>query len=197
MEFKVKNILHSFKEKHTANCKKQYEDFLEYSVKGDIICFASTRVSEDEVDIGTVFNDFLLELSKDHQVFFYTYRLNNISYIVDENLILSKAQVLLKNDITIFHLKEAKIKSSAFIENVCESEIYYFHKSVSLYEKKELIKSGLLDARFVIMDHGVDLYFEGIRKYENEVLQLIQNVSRQGWETRQGIKYRYIPKEEK
>lgn len=167
---------------------KFWENILEYNIKGDSIFFWSSGIDENK-DATILFNNFLLDTSKDHEVFFHAYRLPDVCDIIDINAIISKAEILLDPFNTFFHLKEARVKSNSF-DNACQAKIYYFDKRVnwndflvtsSRIKSSELIKAGLLSAQFSSLDQSADFWFECSRKYESKVLQLIEEMSGLGW----------------
>lgn len=165
------------------------KNVLKYNIKADSIFFLCSGIDKNK-DATILFNDFLLDASKDHEVFFHAYRLPDVCEIIDVNAIISKAETLLDPFNTFFHLQEARIISNSF-DNACNATIYYFDKRVnwadflatsSRIKTAELIKAGLLFAHFSSLDHGADLWFECSRKHESTVLQLIEKISRLGWE---------------
>jgi hypothetical protein len=90
------------------------KNVLKYNIKADLIFFWCSGIDENK-DATILFNDFLLDTSKDHEVFFHAYRLPDVCEIIDVNSIISKAGILLDPFNTFFHLQEAKVKSNSLI----------------------------------------------------------------------------------
>jgi len=168
---------------------KYNKDVLKYDIKAESIIFWCSGIDESK-DATILFNNFLLDLSKGKEIFFHAYRLPDEYEIIDENVIMSKAGILLDPFNTFFHLKEAKVKSNCF-DNACEATIYYFDKRInwtdflatsSSINSVQLIKEGLLFARFSCLDQGADFWFECNKNYKQKVLQLFDCMSSLGWE---------------
>lgn len=174
-----------------------YPGILEYQIREKSIVFHCSGLDEDNrADknnnaIGELFNQFLLELSEDHKVFFHAYRLpeEDVKKLIDPNEILEKAEVFLDPFQTFFYLKSAKIRST-YCGRACNADIYYFDRKTEwtdflassvITHPVKLVEKGVLSARFSSCDCGADFYFVCNKTYENRVLQLIEKMASLGY----------------
>ena len=166
---------------------------INYTIKRKTISFRCPSPDEGDEET-TLFNDFLLELSKNHNVFMHTFMLlPNISFIIDEGVVLSEAKSLLDRANVYYHLKEARVKSDCF-HNAAETCIYFFDNKVKWdsflvssprFDTAKLIKKGLLSACFQSVDHGCEFRFEGNKSCEERVLSLFNDLSDFGYTVKQ------------
>lgn len=164
--------------------RKYGSGMVKYNIEKETVLFWCTGIDEDSKET-ILFNDFLLETSKNHNVFIHTYRLPNIYDIIDKELIISKSDILLDPFSSFYHIKEARFKSNYF-SNACETKIYYFDKKVnwadflSTYPKvntEKLMQEGLLSACFCSVDQGADFWFECNKSLEKKVLNFFKDLS--------------------
>lgn len=178
------SFLDVFHEYDTDRLMKVFTD-------SDTIRFRCSGLEKNEIVYADLFDAFLLDLSKGENTYIHTYRLVNISKLIDESTIISQADVLLDPFQTFFHVSELKTKSVYFgDDNICEADFMFFDKKVkwgdflASYRNMDfikLIKSGLLSAHFSVSDHGAGFEFEA----DIEKLSIVQNFIRQlselGW----------------
>ncbi len=180
--------------------RKFSKDVFKYATRSDCIIFWCSGGIDENKDATILFNNFLLNISKEHNIFFSAYRLPDVNEIIDASVIMSKAEMLLAPFHTFFRLSEAKVKSNCF-DNACEATIYYFDKSVNWADflatssdinKAKLMKEELLFAYFSSLDQGADFRFKCNRKYENKVFELMDGMSSLGWQIKRSH-YLLIP----
>jgi hypothetical protein len=178
-----------------SDIDKKADGHLRYNIKKDSIVFycigigIEDRFYKNHAAVTTLFNDFLLGLSKEKKVFVEAYRLPDELEIFDSTVILSRAEVLLNPFLTFFHLSEAKMQTNQ-LEWARDTHLYYFKPevewtdflaTVSIDRPIKLIKNGILSAHFSSTEHAGDFWFESNKTYEAEVLQLIESLSKLGF----------------
>lgn len=144
--------------------------YLRITADSSMVRFSCPGLNKNEIDFAALFDDFLLTLSKEKNIFVHTYRLSDIRDLIDESAIMSRANVLLDSHNSFFQISELKTKTVNFGDDViCEAQFMFFDKKVNWidflasYQKINsirLIKSGLLSACFYVNDHGADFSFE-------------------------------------
>lgn len=171
----------------------QYDDILEYHIKKDSVFFTCPS-AEDNAEVAALINGLLLEMSKEHTVFFYGYRLpaGGVTQIIDPSAILDNAEMILDPFKTFFHLREARIRVE-HSDNACESTVYFFEKEVRwpdflatsvLHDLAEFMKKGKLKAYFASTDQGADYRFECSRVYEEKLMGFFRSVAEAGYVVR-------------
>ena len=179
---------------------KKYNE-MQYNIKFDtIIFFCSTFVLEEDNALTSLINDFLLSISKDHQVFFYGFYPNNEEKLIDTNVILERAESISEPYKRFFHLSEAKVDINPLFDCGCMNTIYYFAEEVkwadflaaSVIEQPiNLIKKGKLSAFFSISNHGGDYWLVCSKAYEEKVMQLFESISDLGYEVKHSFGLQY------
>lgn len=178
------------KQNKSKRDKSEYNR-LEYRMDSDSIALWCSGIDSDK-ELATVIQKFLLNMSKEHRVFFYGYRLpcEDVSKIIDPGVILEKAETILDPFHTFFYLSEAKM-DIINTDYACETVLYFFEKDVEwndflvTWGMSDQMKSGRtpkLSAYFITADHGADYYFRCSNEYEKSVLQLLENMSKCGCE---------------
>ncbi|MDE6642101.1 MAG: hypothetical protein K2K63_16440 [Acetatifactor sp.] len=172
--------------------KYNFNPYLRLAVDSKMVRFSCPGLDKNEIEHAALFDDFLLALSKEKNTFVHTYRLSDISELVDESAIMSRADVLLEPYNSFFHLSELKTKSADFGDDIiCEAEFMFFDKKVKWddflasyqnIKSTKLIKSGLLSACFYVMDHGADFCFEADISTLGIVQTLVTQLSELGWQ---------------
>lgn len=166
--------------------------FLKVFTDSDTVRFRCSGLEKNEIEFADLFDAFLLDLSKGKNTFIHTFLLADISKLVDESTIISRADVLLNPTQTFFHVSELKAKSANFgDDNICEADFMFFDKKVkwgdflASYRNIDfikLIKSGLLSAHFSVTDHGADFEFEADIKKPGIVQTFFRQLSELGWQ---------------
>lgn len=174
---------------------------LHYCFEHDKIKFHCPGLSKNEKEVASIFDKFILDISKSNKVFLHTYRLDDISDIVDPKIVISRANVLLDLYNSYFQLSEARVKSDCFANDTCcEVQFFFFNKDVkwedflasSIFEmRKRLFKSGLLSAVFYVNDHGADFVFELNKTYSEKVFNLFDELNKLDWEIKKVKKLEY------
>lgn len=178
-----------------------FPPLLKYCVKQDKIKFHCTGLSKNEIKTAGIFDNFLLDISKVNNVFLHTYRLSDISDIVDPKTVISQANVLLDLYNSYFYLSEARVKSDSFANDTCcEVQFFFFNKDVkwedflvsSIFEaQNKLFKSGLLSAVFYVNDHGADFVFEFNKTYLEKVFSFFDELNKLDWQIKKVKKLEY------
>lgn len=168
------------------------DSFLNVFTDSDTIRFRCSGLEKNEIEFADLFDAFLLELSKGENTFIHTFKLSDISKLVDESTIISRADVLLNPDQAFFHVSELKTKSVYFgDDNICEANFMFFDKKVKWddflasyrdIDYIKLIKRGLLSARFLVFDHGADFEFEADIGKRDIVQNFFRQLSELGWQ---------------
>jgi hypothetical protein len=167
---------------------------LKYEIRADSIAFWCTGIDGNSAD-AILLNDFILDMSREKNVFFHSYRLPNqdVPKMIEQSVILKKAEVLQDPFNTYFQLSEAKVKISCFYW-ACETNIYYFDNKIEWSDflaaapiKKpiELIQKGMLSAHFTTVDQGADYWFESNTSYEKKIMRLLESMSDLGYKIKQ------------
>lgn len=172
--------------------KYNFNPYLRLAVDSKIVRFSCPGLDKSEIEPAALFDDFLLDLSKGKNTFVHTYRLSDISELVDESKVMLRADVLLEPYNSFFQLSELKTKSAGFGDDIiCEAEFMFFDKKVKWddflasyqnIKSTKLIKSGLLSACFYVMDHGADFCFEADVSMLGVVQTLVTQLSELGWQ---------------
>lgn len=165
---------------------------LYYCIKRDNIICCCSGLNKDEKEAANIFDDFLLDISKGSNVFLHTYRLSDISDIVDYKTVISRADILLDPYNSYFHLAEAKVKSERFSDDTCcELQFFFCNKDVKWEDflatsafkmQKKLFKSGLLSGVFNVGDHGADFAFEFDKTYAEKIFDFFDKLDKWGWQ---------------
>jgi len=172
--------------------KMNNPEFVKYVCKDGRIAFHCTGLDDNEVEIAEVFKSFLLDISKERKVFFYGYRLaeQDIPKVIDPAVILEKAKVLLNPLEFYFHLSEARVNVN-FSSLACNTFLYYFDETVEWLDflatspvdrMKQLLRAGVLSARFTSNDHGSYYRFEGGETHKERCLQLFESLAKLGFD---------------
>lgn len=172
--------------------KYNFNPYLRLAVDSEIVRFSCPGLDKNEMEPAALFDDFLLALSKEKNTFVHTYRLSEISELVDESAIMSRADVLLDPYNSFFHISELKTKSADFGDDIiCEAEFMFFDRKVKWDDflasyrninANKLIKNGLLSACFQVNDHGADFCFEAGISMLGIVQTLVTQLSELGWQ---------------
>ena len=170
-------------------------------MKDNEMIFCCPGLNKDEKEVADIFDDFLLDLSKESNVFLHTYRLCDINGLVDPKTVQSRADIMLDPHNSYFHLTEAKVKSGCFADGICcEAEFFFCKKDVKLEDflatsafemRKKLLKSGLLSAVFYVCDHGADFVFECNKSYIEKVFDCFNILEKLGWRIKREEKLEY------
>lgn len=176
------------------------DPFLNVFIDSDTVRFWCSGLEKNEIEFADLFDAFLLDLSKGKNTFIHTYRLTDISKLVDESTIISRADILLDPFQTFFDVSELKTKSANFGDDIiCEADFMFFDKKVkwddflASYRNIDfikLIKSGLLSAHFSVTDHGADFEFEADIKKPGIVQAFFRQLSEMGWQIHHCKKYK-------
>lgn len=112
--------------------------------------------------------------------------------MIDPDVILEKAELLLNPYHIFLYLKSANI-SSLDLHRACEASIYYFDNKVEwadflvslpIKHQVKLVEKGILSARFLSGNDGTRFYFICNKAYEKRVLHLIEEMSGLGYEVK-------------
>jgi len=163
---------------------------LRYREDAGTISFKCVGLDEGDVQ-APLFDEFLLNLPHDGDVFVSAYRLwsRDDGLVMDPDSIAARAESRPDRFRTFFRLNEARIHSG-YLSYACEIEVCYFSNEVGWEEflacrrapkPRELIEAGLLTAIFQSVDHGADLWFIGGLSQREAVLSLIDKLSKSGW----------------
>lgn len=178
--------------KYKILSKYKFNPFLRLAVDSEIVRFSCPGLDKNEIEPAALFDALLLALSKGKNTFVHTYRLSDISELVDESTVIARANVLLEPYNSFFHLSELKAKSADYGDDIiCEAEFMFFDKKVKWEDflvsyrninSIKLIKNGLLSACFYVMDHGADFCFEADISMLGIVQTLVTQLSELGWQ---------------
>lgn len=190
--------------KHKKSKKNKLEyNRLEYMIESGSIAFRCSGIDRDK-ELAAVIQNFLLDMSKEHKVFFYGYRLpcGNVSKIIDPDVIVEKAENMADPFHIFFYLSEAKL-DIINTDYACETVLYFFEKDVkwndflvtsNMSNQMKTGKIPKLSAYFITADQGADYYFRCSRIYEKNVVQLLENMSKHGCEIARSSRSRFFLK---
>ena len=131
---------------------------LRYKTKSNSIIFwcsgldFDNKFDKNNDATAALLREFFIGLSKERKVFFYAYRLPDETWIIDHNVILSRAERLLDPYNTFFYLSEARIQTNQF-GSACNTELFFFRNDVEwldflatayIENPTQLLKSGIL-----------------------------------------------------
>lgn len=183
------------------NNKDKYKDELKYEIRSNSVIITCDAIDDKEkyknIAAADLVNNLLLELSKDHAVFFAAYRLSNanVKDIFDPMVILDQAEILLDPFHTFFHLCEAKIEvANTFWAAECA--LYFFEKNVkwtdflassSIEDTKraKLMKIGKLRGYFQVLDNS-EYLLECGRDYEDRLKIFAEDMEKTGYVVKRG-----------
>lgn len=180
-----------------------YCNNLKYQIKGKSLAFCCSGLEEDNRSdknnnaVGELLDGFLLELSGDRKIFFHGYRLPSADegVLIDPEVILERAEVLMNPFESFLWLERAKVRSIYF-GRACETDIYYFNPKVkwtdflaSAFQLRpmKLVEEGILAAHFSSGEHGAEFHFECGKAYEGRVRELIQGMEGLGYQIKRSI----------
>lgn len=178
---------------------KYPDERLKYVIYKNYIFFVCDAVDGDEecknITAADLINGLLIELSKEHSVFYAADRLTknaDVSMLLDTDVIIARATELFNPFYTCIHLSEAKIDIT---NNDC-CTVYFFEKDVEWADflvsfeigdlnLRKLIKRRKLCAYFEIRD-GSEYLFKCSRVYEKRLRQFFGDMANAGYEVSKG-----------
>ncbi|MDR2888744.1 MAG: hypothetical protein LBV33_02765 [Lachnospiraceae bacterium] len=164
---------------------------LRFTLESHLVQFSCAGLAENEPEAARCLSEFLLELSREKNVFLHTYRLSGLDSLVEESTILSRAESRTAPFNSFYQLTEARLKSPFFITvPFCEAQLFFFDRTVQwedfianarVIDPLSWIKNKQMSASFSVIDHGADFRFESDDDCLYTVTTLFKKLSELGW----------------